>query len=235
MKKIAIFTSLCIASMILFNSCDPNSNEQFENLDNQGDHGDSEPESVLLLVKFTNDDYREQIIAEKIADLPITMRGSKPPVVEELIVGTIPYTDKLPNGYWIVNWRWGDYFIYQPSNILLPDKWERLEHWNQTWEVPKSSIPFKEYIEDFGFIRRRKIDAYLSINTDIQRDSELAISLYSRSWIIEQYVSEKNIPDNVKEHYFSTVYQQDSLHALYVQRLTEITDNGDFEKLYKTY
>lgn len=207
----------------------PETTEDSEDTEDPGTA--SEPENVLLVVKFTDDKYRNYILAENILT-PVRMRGSVPPVVEELIVGTIPYSTKLSNGYWIVNWRWGTNFIYPPSNILLPDLWESLTHWNQTWEIPADPLPFNAYIADYGFVRRRIVDSLLSINEDVEKWSDMDYLLYESPGIWEQYVCEKDIPAQNKDRYFTIIHQQDSLHAIYVQRLIEITNNGDFKKVY---
>ena len=72
---------------------------------NGGSGGDDEPEMRMSLVKFTDDAYREYILATAFSD-NARMRATSPPVAEELILGTIPYSVKLPNGYWVIDWRW---------------------------------------------------------------------------------------------------------------------------------
>lgn len=195
-----------------------------------GDKGDFEPWMSMQLVKFTDDMYREYILAEHIGDNPVCMRGKTPPVVEELIVGTIPYSVKLPNGYWLIDWRW-DSFIYRPSNILLPYKWETLTHWSQTWDMPENPLAFDEYFEEVGGVTRRTIDTFLGINLNVSRYSEYGDLLYNLPYGT-RFMSDKDIPSAEREHYYECVHQQDSLHEIYTQRLIEIINNGDFEKVY---
>lgn len=191
-----------------------------------------EPWMSMQLVKFTDDKYREYILAEHIGDNPVCMRGKTPPVVEELIVGTIPYSVKLPNGYWLIDWRW-DSFIYRPSNILLPYKWETLTHWSQTWDMPEDPLAFDDYFEEVGGVVRRTIDNFLGINLTISRHSEYGDLLYNCPWLFGRgFMSDKDIPSAEREHYYECVHLQDSLHDLYTRRLIEIINNGDFEKVY---
>ena len=194
---------------------------------------ESEPESYLFLVKFKDDKYREQIIAEKIYN-PVRMRGTTPPVVEELIVETIPWVDKLPNGYWIANWRWGYSLLYPSTNVLLPDKWESMTHWTQTWPMPEEIVPFHDYIEEVGSVRRRDIDTLLTVNTNVKSGTEEYFFLYGIPVVYgRRYTTKEDILDFEKDSYFTYVHQQDSLHEIYVQRLMDITTNGNFKKVYK--
>lgn len=192
-----------------------------------------DPWMSMVLVKFTDNKYREYILAEHIGDSPVRMRSTTPPVVEELIVGTIPYSVKLPNGYWLIDWRWGGTFIYRPTNVLLPYKWETLTHWNQTWDMPENPLAFNEYFEDVRGVFRRSIDTFLGINLDVSRYSKYGSMLYDLPWVYGRgFISDKDIPTVEREHYYECVHQQDSLHEIYTQRLIEIINNGDFEKVY---
>lgn len=218
---------LCLLLMMVFYSCE---NSTPINLDDDGDA--PAPAWSIGLVKFTDDKYSEYIIAEHIIGDVNLRGGSKPAVVEELIVGASPYTIKLPNGYWVVDWKWPTLF-YKPTNVLLPYKWESLTSWNQTWNMPENPLSFNEYIADLGWVSRRTIDTYFSINLDVKRFSSLSNLLYETPRFLWNYLSEKDIPEQEKENYFGLIHQQDSLHEVYIQRLTEIINNGDFNKVYK--
>lgn len=229
MKTKSILLLLLAGCMLM--SCEkPNT----QNTEDAGSHGNSEePWMSMQLVKFTDEQFREYILAEQIGDGPVRMRGKTPPVVEELIVGTIPYSVKLPNGYWLIDWRWGNLFIYRPSNVLLSYKWETLTHWSQTWDMPENPLAFDEYFEEVGGVVRRTIDNFLGINLDVSRYSAYGDKLYNRPWLFgRRFMSDKDIPSAEREHYYECVYQQDSLHDLYTRRLIEIINNGDFEKVY---
>ena len=233
MKNYLFILSILIANAIMIVGCDNNPSEVTPN-GNSTDvlTGEPDPEAFLFLVKFTDDKYREQIIAENIYN-PVRMRGEIPPVVEELIVGTNPWANKLPNGYWIADWRWGNSFIYPSTNVLLSDKWESLTHWNQTWPMPEEIIPFHDYIVEVGGVNRRNIDTLLRVNTDVKRGSELDYMLYQVIGGVGNFKKDIDIPEDLKKEYYSIIRQQDSLHQIYVQRLIDITTNGDFEKVYK--
>lgn len=197
---------------------------------NTGLIGMQEPTVSMMLVKFTDDKYREYILAEHISGPDVQMRGSYPPVVEELIMGKIPYTVKLPNGYWLIDWRWGITFIYRPSNVLLPYKWETLTHWNQKWEMPTNPLSFHEYIESVGYVKRRTLDTYLGINMD---SSRYECRLYLQPYVYSAgYVSEKDILTEERDWYFSTIHFEDSIQAIYTQRLIDVIDSGNFDKVY---
>lgn len=231
------FFKLCIlsATLLILVGCKDNPSEVTPNENNNTEVPTSEPEQevFLFLVKFTDDKYREQIIAENIYN-PVRMRGATPPVVEELIVGTNPWATKLPNGYWIADWKWGNSFIYPSTNVLLPDKWESLTHWTQTWPMPEEIVPFHDYIVEVGSVRRRSIDTLLSINKDVKSGTEEYFFLYGIPVVYGRgYMNKEDIKDFEKDSYFTYVHQQDSLHEIYVQRLMDITTNGDFQKVYK--
>jgi len=221
---------LVIISFVFFSCEQPQTPQEDHSGETISPGNDPEPYMSFLLVKFTDDKYRDYILAENIGS--VRMRGRVPTLAEELIVGTIPYSVKLPNGYWAVDWRWGNAFIYRPSNVLLHEKWETLTHWNQTWELPENIIPFDDYIADCGCVCRRTIDNHLSINLDVKRWSDLDFMLYELPWVWWQYNSVADIPANEKEVYMSEVLRQDSLHAVYIQRLTQIIESGDFQKVY---
>ena len=108
-----------------------------------------------------------------------------------------------------------------------------MTHWNQTWPMPEEIIPFHDYIVEVGGVRRRNIDKLLSLNNDVKSGTEEYFFLYSVPMVFERgYRTKDDILDFEKESYFTYVYQQDSLHAIYVQRLKDIIANGDFEKVY---
>lgn len=192
---------------------------------NQGEA--NEPEMALELVKFKDNKYREYILAEYITQ-SVTMRGDVPPLAEELIVGTIPYSIELPNGYWAIDWRWGLSFIYPPSNILLPYTWSSLKHWNDTWEKPHEYIKFNEYIEEIRFVDRRSIDEYSSIYITDERE---AYQHYSIPYIYWKYTSISEIAEEDKKLYYNEVYRQDSLHSAYIEHLIDIINKGAFDSV----
>ena len=208
--------------------------EEEQGEDDGSDNGDHEPEIALCLVKFTDDKYRDSIIAVNYGDCAM-MRKRSPYVIEELVVGTNPYSVKLPNGYWVVDWRWDGGFIYPPYDVLLPYKWETLTHWDQKWELPDKTLSFNQYMETWGFVLRRVIDAYFSLNQDVMPYSDEENLLYIGSPVGYHYVSEKDIPSDEKDYYFGMVHAQDSLHPIYVQRLLEIINNGDFDRVYNKH
>ncbi|MBO7457659.1 MAG: hypothetical protein J6T80_00180 [Paludibacteraceae bacterium] len=201
---------------------------------NGGSGGDDEPEMRMSLVKFTNDIYREYILATAFSD-NARMRATSPPVAEELILGTIPYSVKLPNGYWVIDWRWeSGQIVYYWGNVLLPYKWDTFTHWYQTWELPDNPMPFEQYIAESGGVGRRDIDKILGVNLDIQNKTDhrwQQLYCLPRVYALH-YVSMQDVPEEEKESYLNTIHEQDSLHTLYVQRLTEIINNGDFDKVY---
>ncbi len=234
MKK--IYFIFLVAMCCMFIACE-NQNAANENTTEPGTEtgqgGDPEPYMSIGLVKFTDDTFREYILAEQIGDSPVGMRGKTPNVVEELIIGSIPYTVKLPNGFWLIDWRWGNAFIYRPSNVLLPYKWETLQHWNQTWDMPEKPLSFDEYFEEVGGVYRRTIDNYLGINLDESRYSQYGDMLYNIPWVSGRgFMSEKDIPAEERENYYECIHKQDSLHKIYVNRLIEIINKGDFDKVY---
>ncbi len=194
-----------------------------------------EPYFSIDLVKFTDDKYSELILAEHRSTL-VTMRGGTPPVVEELIVGKSPYTTKLSNGYWVVDWKWDSRLYYPPSTIMLPYKWETLMHWQQRWDMPDNTQPLNACIADYAGVYRLTIDNLLSVNTDINVNTPEWHELYLVPMVWAQnYLSEKDIREEEEETYYRHIHMQDSLHAIYVQRLIQIIDNGDFDKVYNVY
>ena len=216
--------------VVLFAACEKPNTPDNNPVDNDSipGGGASEPELGLTLVKFTDVKYREQILAIDFGTYAC-LRGSEPSVAEELIVGTIPYDTQLPNGYWVINWRWSSSFIYPSYNVLLPDKWQSFTHWKQTWDMPGIVMPFNQYIEDYCAVKRRSIDKHLSLNQDVKPLEEYILYAIPSVWW--QYSSLNDIPDEDKDRYFNEIHQQDSLHAIYVQRLTEIINDGDFENV----
>lgn len=218
----------------LLTSCEKPANPSEDNTvapsDSINDKGGAnEPDSPFELVKFTDDKYREYILAANQVTYACLLT-SKPNVAEELIVGTIPCDIKLPNGYWVINWRWCPVMLWSDICVLLPYKWETLKHWNQTWNLPDTIMPFHQYIEDVGFTSRRVIDEYLSLNQDVKPFSheESILYKYYGGW----YDSMNEISnDEDKDEYLKYIYLQDSLHIVYAQRLAEIINKGDFEKV----
>lgn len=225
---------ILIATLLVFVDCKKNGDDIVPE-ENTSTCGDRDPEAWLTLVKFTNDKYRDQIIAYKGTDsATMNWRCTYPPLIEELIVGTSPFTHQLPNGYWIMTWRWEDVYIYPTRNILLPYKWESFTHWSQKWPMPEDIVSFKDFIVEVGGVDRRTIDEHLSQNTNVKSGTEEYFFLYDYPVVHSRnYIREDDISTDEKEWYFTYVHQQDSLHEIYVQRLIDITNKGDFEKVYK--
>ena len=94
MKTKLLQLSIALATAFMFLACEktqtpdnnPTNNDSINTSDNLEDQsGDGrEPEMCLMLVKFTDDKYREHIIATKITSKTACMRSFRPPVVEEL-------------------------------------------------------------------------------------------------------------------------------------------------------
>ena len=192
------------------------------------------PHMGMQLIKFTDDQYSEYILAWSNNGV-MKMRVGRAPVVEELVIGKNPYSVKLPNGYWVIDWKWGNNLVW-PESALLPYKWETLTHWGQTWDVSDNILSPNVYRIDYAQVYRRTIDNQLSINQDIDRTTFEGAMLYDlpASWG-QKYKREADIPDGAKEWYFEDIRRQDSLHAIYVQRLIRIVENGDFDKVYNVY
>jgi hypothetical protein len=211
--------------------------EKVNPTENEGGGGlSTAPERCLEIVRFVNDEYRNCIIAETFDYKTARMRGSgnRPPLVEEFIIGSNPFSVQLPNGYWVIDWRWDTFFIYPPTNVLIKSPWEDLHGWYDTFDL--ASYPhlftFSDYIEDFGFIRRRDLD---SINNRIVKDKQEAQILYDSefAWSFGsrncKYLTD--LPMEDRESYLDFVKQQDSIHAYYVESLKEIVLNERLEDI----
>ena len=225
--------SVLVAVLLVLSSCE---------------HDDAGPIEVsyrsLRLVKFTDDRYSENILAERYRnqDLLALPGNGKSWVLEELLVGQSPYTVQLSNGYWIIDWKWSRGLALSESSFILPYKWETLTSWGQKWEMAGSLLPVQENIISSGDVYRRTIDNYFSINKDmdIRLGEGEGFMLYIAEYMqpMEGYtrlVEQTNSSESAKEKYYNAIHVEDSLHAIYVQRLIEIVENGDFDKVYNVY
>lgn len=217
--KIFLFASIAILCV----AC-----EKSDQIVNGGDHF---PRMNIELVKFTDNKYRECIMGEQVPGLVRLPQHLGKPVAVDLLIGSQPYMVELPNGYWVKNWKWPVGLLNRSTTILLPYKWETITNWSQTWDIPDTILEYDQYIADFREIKRVDIDKFLALNTDVNRNSALYGILYLLPKCFDRYNSIEDIPEEEKDSYYMCIQEQDSLHAIYVQRLTDIINNGGFDEL----
>lgn len=205
------------------------------------------------IVKFSSPEYSQYVVAEKVAitfDTIDTKYGysltakeygykirSDGGVYQELFLGKSPYIE-LPNNYFIVDWKWGD-FIYEPSNILLNVKWDEVQDRQEIWEID-SKIVTSHFITSWGSVSREDIDKYLNITHSVI-DSDYNIPAeHVRPWFLGKYNSISEMSDSIGENYTLKEYQQevqkqDSLQNIYVERIAQLIEEGALERVANMY
>ena len=199
-------------------------------------NGDTDPRMCIELVKFTDNKYRECILGEQIPGMIRLPQHLGKPVALDMLIGSQPFTIELPNGYWVKDWKWPVELLKRSTTAVLPYKWETLTSWSQTWDMPDTIWGYDQCIADYRYIKREDIDKYLSLNTDVKRDSFLYTTLYLLPLSFDRCDSVKELPEEGKELYYKCIHEQDSLHTIYVQRLIDVTNKGGFEQItHKCY
>lgn len=217
MKKFGyILVALCFCYML--QSCESNSSIP----------SDHQPFSMYMnVVKFTSPEYLNYVVVEKdywgdeehLCKIRFSGRAC-----EELYIGSSPYI-ALPNGYYVIDWKWGD-FIYPATNFLIDVKWSEVEDRQQKWEYP--SIYFtSHFIKEWGYVHYKSIDTYM--NTISARNSDYSMP----EWIEYSHATTtfQGMSDSAIEKYKEKVRYQDSLRDVYIERLSQIIQEGALSKV----
>lgn len=213
------------------------------------------PVMGLQLVKFKSPEYVKYVAAESVTVEWDTIKGYPSDKLvgkksaykirgaggtcQELFLGQSPYIELIDN-YYLVDWKWG-YFIYHPSNVLLDVVWTDVNDRQELWDL-ETSIVSSDFIEEWGAVNRNNIDSYLQI-TPAPNDKHINVSTdhISPPWygyfhtlteVQESLTKEESFS---VDDYMNEVKRQDSLQLVYVERLKQIIQNGEMEKIANVY
>lgn len=188
--------------------------------ENQNEHNDRiiDPPSYrwymyISFVKFSDPEYLNYVVVDRddfgdyehMCNIRSTGR-----TYEQFYIGSSPYIP-LTDGYYIVDWKWGD-FIYPPTNFLIDIKWPEVKSRSQEWEYPSIYITSK-FLKTCACITYRTIDTYLQIESPNNED------YFMPYWMEGAHTA---MPDSLLERITENVRYQDSLQSIYAERLIQI-------------
>ena len=203
------------------------------------------------IVKFDDaEDCGKVVTVRKGEDFCI--RGTRT-VADELCLRTSPYIS-LPDGYRLVDWKWG--LLFDSQAMLLNVSWDDLEDSQQCWNA--NGVYHEKFVGKLGYVSRGEIDKFLKINpSPADRYSKIwggagenssileLVSLdYAKPWWLYGFQSLSEMPDTLrtfgneiytKADYMAEVARQDSLQDVYVLRLSTIIERGEEGNLIYFY
>lgn len=173
---------------------------------------------------------------------------------QEFFLGTSPYIE-LTDNFYLVDWKWGN-FIYSPTNVLLDVKWKDVNNRLELWDLRTDLISDKadKFLKVWAITSRKKIDIHLRI-TPTPVDSTLpdygSRKNISPDYLIPWFAWEFNTISQLQnqhkkykkdslinryfEDYCREVERQDSLQTVYVERLKQIIQTGELEKITSSF
>lgn len=220
-----IMLCMAVTTMCLLASCTQ------QNVPSPGDVLDK---MGICVVKLSSPEYLDYVIADiyNHKDSTFAIRHLIGGAAQELYLGSSPYIAKLQNGYYVVDWKWGD-FLYPSTNHLLNVKWEDVKARNQQWEWDKMMLS-SGFIIKCGGAPFERIDKYLNIAPPPIKDNTYFDYLpreYCRPPCIGLVLSLSEISDSTSlQLYLDDVKYQDSLQTIYIERLEKLIEEGKFEE-----
>ena len=219
---------LLVLSTCIFIACTPKNNPVIE------EPVVEEPlvKMGITVVKLSSPEYLDYVIADicNHKDSLFAIRNEDYPA-QELFLGSSPYI-ALSNDYYAVDWKWGS-FIYTPTNYLLSVKWEDVMDRKQQWGWEKMKLS-SGFILKEGGNSYEAIDKFLNIAPPPIKDSTICNYLPKEYciplWLLSIH-SLSEISDSVMlQQYLNEVKYQDSLQNIYVERLSQIIEEGRLEE-----
>lgn len=190
------------------------------------------PEEPLVkmgihVVKFESPEYLDYVIAGRCdyKDSLFSILGCGF-TAQDLYIGSSPYI-ALSDDYYAIDWKWGS-FIYG-AYYLLNIKWEDVKDRHLQWTGDKVVLS-SGFIKEMHGGTYEEIDQFLNIAPPPVMDES---SYYPREYLRPGL---SNLPlssfaDSTQQRIIVETKYQDSIHAIYVERISRIIEEGRMKEL----
>ena len=183
--------------------------------------GCADPSMGMCIVKFTSPEYLDSVVVERdyvSGDSCQIRRLGGFGTCQEFFLGHSPYI-ALPDGYYLVDWKWGDFF-YVRSNFIINVKWTEVTDILQKWEYPTGNVN-RHFFKMVGRTSYKRIDNYFG-ETYGGRNYEV---------VPLQYHTISDVPPFERRNLYKQVAIQDSLQEVYKERLSRVIEEGALDNV----
>ena len=177
---------------------------------------------LLRIIKFKSPEYADFVVVEKTFNGDSCHIRQVHNIIIEVAIGSSPYI-ALPDDYYAVDWKWGQ-LIYPPTNFLIDVKWNEVTDSHQKWEYPSKYIT-SDIFKVWGYTAYKTIDSFLNIEVANPYD-------YTRPDWVDEKLPFHHYSDLPKA-YKAEVRREDSLQNVYVERLSQIINEGNMKKVLR--
>lgn len=181
------------------------------------------------LVKFSDPTYIQYVFTDIAFDSqPYKLRVSQNCCME-LFLGKNPYIE-LTDGYYIVDWKWGQVIYPTYNSFFLNYRWEDVKSVYQVWDRSTEIISNIDAITSLGYYRRQDIDKFLGI--ELSKDTSLlplenyvGSKNYVRPWWVSERLAEQwkyldDIPDTIYQAHYE--YLPDRSDSVFFPAYTKV-------------
>ena len=106
---------------------------------------------TLTVVKFKDKTLADKVILEETNGM-WHLRGSDNYQLyfrADVKPGTAPFLE-LDNDYFILDWRWDNFFMYVPTTRLADMGWSEIKSWQQTWQTEELTFLTEKGVSQFA-------------------------------------------------------------------------------------
>ena len=106
---------------------------------------------TLTVVKFKDKNLADKVILEA-TNNTWHLRGSDHYQLyfrADVKPGAAPFFE-LDNDYFILDWRWEDFFMYEPTTRFADMNWSEIKSWKQTWQTEQLTFLTEYGVSQFA-------------------------------------------------------------------------------------
>ena len=199
------------------------------------------PFTYSVIIKLSSPEYKDYVIGEHTFDgTGYCIRGSGG-ACQELYIGNNSPLIPLPNDYYAIDWKWGN-FIYRPSNYIIDVKWTDVQARRQTWDRESTAAidSFYHSMPCWAIVRWGSIDTYLHIPPHGKKHPNYN---YVEAYVWPGWHSRYNSYTDLivaqdatdRETYDKQAHFLDSLQDVYLERLALVIEQDSLARVAYIY
>ena len=242
MKKLSL---MLFVITIMFNSCDSNPLElpwKTTEITEEPKFNEKHTEAgyveipQIRVYKIKQREYAQYAMLEENGVDTWHLRGENSIFRAPVNSGENPFVE-VSAGYFILDWRWSDFFIYDPrfmSNI----RWTDFQSWNQQWNDSEVEIIHDEnIIEEKYFFTYEWLDWYSG-------KTEVAVNPYTqrsvnKDWYpgicFNYYENSKDWTNEEKKMVKQSVIEENRRFQEYIEIVNYMINKQELESIYQKY